>query len=552
MASPEFSRESLPSRVVMSVNPTTAQRGNQNKIHGCTIRHDSLFKAVWDWLILILVVYTAIEIPYTVAFTLSQELEQGIEPSRLVIPITPLHICNLWVDMMFIVDIFINFRSTFIDLKNDEIVSQPKKIALHYLKSWFTVDFFAAIPFELMVTSSIEGNGTDKKNTLFYKDAVFTLGPFVRITLMYAAVFGNMTAIIQRLYSRTSRFQSDLRLVEEFSKFHKIPTALREDLEEYFRHEWTYTKGVDLENILNRFPECLQADICHHLHKRLFNECSAFESADDGCLRALSIRFRMHHFLPGHYLVKQGDEVTSLYFIVKGSMQVIKDGSTVLSLGKIVNKLESRGDTISCDYGSLSHTYLPKANASLLVQSHTEVHRIPWKDLLVVLKAYPKFRDNFLNELELAYNLGDTDEEEGSLLSDNPSKPRVRRLSNARSTLQTTTPKESCEDTRANNGKVPGVGYPVECYSSREIVINDDSLISTVFLEKPPRCGNKTQADQMKRLESKLNNIEERLLSMDDRFNETLGHLMSLLKHKYDISVDTLTEDVGRTRTTSV
>ena len=69
-----------------------------------------------------------------------------------------------------------------------------------------------------------------------------------------------------------------------------------------------------------------------------------------------------------------------------------------------------RGDTISCDYGSLSHTYLPKANASLLVQSHTEVHRIPWKDLLVVLKAYPKFRDNFLNELELAYNLGDTDE----------------------------------------------------------------------------------------------------------------------------------------------
>jgi hypothetical protein len=45
-----------------------------------------------------------------------------------------------------------------------------------------------------------------------------------------------------------------------------------------------------------------------------------------------------------------------------------------------------------------------------LIQSHTEIHYIPWSDLLVVLKAYPKFRGDFLNELELAYNLGETEE----------------------------------------------------------------------------------------------------------------------------------------------
>lgn len=66
---------------------------------------------------------------------------------------------------------------------------------------------------------------------------------------MYASIFGNLTAIIQRLYSRTSRFHKDLRVIEEFAKFHKIPNGLREDLEEYFRHEWSYTKGVDIENV---------------------------------------------------------------------------------------------------------------------------------------------------------------------------------------------------------------------------------------------------------------------------------------------------------------
>ena len=49
---------------------------------------------------------------------------------------------------------------------------------------------------------------------------------------------------------------------------------------------------------------------------------------------------------------------------------------------------------------------MPQANASLLVTSHTEIHVIDWNELLVVLRAYPRFRDEFLSHLDLAYNLG--------------------------------------------------------------------------------------------------------------------------------------------------
>ena len=31
---------------------------------------------------------------------------------------------------------------------------------------------------------------------------------------------------------------------------------------------------------------------------------------------------------------------------------------------------------------------------------------IDWKELLVVLRSYPKFREEFLAHLDLAYNLG--------------------------------------------------------------------------------------------------------------------------------------------------
>uniref|UniRef100_A0A915I0Y4 Uncharacterized protein n=1 Tax=Romanomermis culicivorax TaxID=13658 RepID=A0A915I0Y4_ROMCU len=42
------------------------------RIHHCTILHYSPFKAVWDWLILLLVIYTAIFTPYVAAFLLRE------------------------------------------------------------------------------------------------------------------------------------------------------------------------------------------------------------------------------------------------------------------------------------------------------------------------------------------------------------------------------------------------------------------------------------------------------------------------------------------------
>ena len=85
--------------------------------------------------------------------------------------------------------------------------------------------------------------------------------------------------------------------------------------------------------VLKRFPESLQADVCLHLHKNLFAECGVFKSATEGCLRALALRFKIRHYLPGHCIIKQGDEVKRLYFIAKGNIEVVKSDETMLTLG---------------------------------------------------------------------------------------------------------------------------------------------------------------------------------------------------------------------------
>lgn len=67
--------------------------------------------------------------------------------------------------------------------------------------------------------------------------------------LMYASIFGNVSAIIQRLYSGTARYHLQMLRVKEFIRFHQIPNPLRQRLEEYFQHAWTYTNGIDMNMV---------------------------------------------------------------------------------------------------------------------------------------------------------------------------------------------------------------------------------------------------------------------------------------------------------------
>lgn len=87
--------------------------------------------------------------------------------------------------------------------------------------------------------------------------------------------------------------------------------------------------------MLNLFPENLQTDICLHIHQDLFKANSAFRTAVPSCQRSLATKLKVQHFLPRQYVIKQGDEVDRVFFIMNGIVHVIKpDGQSLLALGK--------------------------------------------------------------------------------------------------------------------------------------------------------------------------------------------------------------------------
>uniref|UniRef100_A0A8B9H2T5 Voltage-gated inwardly rectifying potassium channel KCNH2 n=1 Tax=Astyanax mexicanus TaxID=7994 RepID=A0A8B9H2T5_ASTMX len=472
------------------------------RIHKWTILHYSPFKAVWDWVILLLVIYTAIFTPYSASFLLSDEEEVAMQ--RCGYSCSPLNVVDLIVDIMFVVDIVINFRTTYVNA-NDEVVSQPGHIAVHYFKGWFLIDLVAAIPFDLLIYRSgeetttligllktarllrlvrvarkldryseygaavlfllmctfaliahwlaciwyaignversgpsrigwlnslgeqlgkpynetIPGSGPstkDKYVTALYftfssltsvgfgnvspntnSEKIFSICVMLIGALMYASIFGNVSAIIQRLYSGTARYHTQMLRVREFIRFHQIPNPLRQRLEEYFQHAWSYTNGIDMNAVLKGFPECLQADICLHLNRALLQNCKAFKGSTKGCLRALAMKFKTTHAPPGDTLVHAGDVISALYFISRGSIEILRGDVVVAILGK--NDIFGEPINLYARPG--------KSSADVRALTYCDLHKIQREDVQEVLDMYPEFSDYFWSNLEITFNLRD-------------------------------------------------------------------------------------------------------------------------------------------------
>ncbi|XP_038064905.1 potassium voltage-gated channel unc-103-like [Patiria miniata] len=488
------------------------------KLHNYTILHYSPFKAVWDWFVLLLVVYTAIFTPYAAAFLLNdderraklnKEAEtragEGLSSSYT----EPLVILDLIVDIMFIVDIFINFRTTFIDDVKGEVVSDPAKIAKHYLKGWFVIDVLAAIPFDLILF----GLANDEKTTttmgllksarllrllrvarrldqysqyapavicllmsaftlvahwmaccwysigegerdleygwlnqlsrdvnetyredetggpsaqskyvtsLYFTLTILTTVGFGNVapttdvekmfaicmmlvgSLMFACIFGNMTAIIERLYEGMARYHQQLTLVKEFVKFHNVPHPLRRRLQEYFKHAWVYSNGNDLQEVdevMKDFPDFLQADISLHLNRNLLNGSPAFKGVEHGCLRALSVKFQNTHTAPGDILLHRGDSLNQMYFISRGSLEILRGNVVLAILGK--------NDVVGENF--CQRPLVGRSKGTVRALTYCDLLTLYREDLMDVIKMYPDFRQHFAEKVEVTIDMRDTE-----------------------------------------------------------------------------------------------------------------------------------------------
>ena len=72
---------------------------------------------------------------------------------------------------------------------------------------------------------------------------------FLFAALMHAAIFGNVAAIIQKLYANRVRYHSRANEIKQFIRVHRIEQDLANRLEDYFHTTWSLSGGVDTSEV---------------------------------------------------------------------------------------------------------------------------------------------------------------------------------------------------------------------------------------------------------------------------------------------------------------
>lgn len=73
---------------------------------------------------------------------------------------------------------------------------------------------------------------------------------FIAISaLLSAAIFGNVSSIMLRIYQGTDEYHEKMQSIKDFINFHHLPKHLANRLQESFTHAWSYTKGIDMNAV---------------------------------------------------------------------------------------------------------------------------------------------------------------------------------------------------------------------------------------------------------------------------------------------------------------
>lgn len=157
---------------------------DKNKISGCLLHPESGYKKTWNGLMAMLLIYTAIVIPFRIAFQdpVYWDFWTAFE---------------LVLDGCFLMDMGVTMCSSYYRADSWELVQNRKEIICGYLKSWFVLDLISSFPFsvlDLLITSDSNYNTTTRLTRL---SRLYKLARISRIAK--AMKFSNRTDLFSKV-----------------------------------------------------------------------------------------------------------------------------------------------------------------------------------------------------------------------------------------------------------------------------------------------------------------------------------------------------------------
>ena len=196
---------------------------------------------------------------------------------------------------------------------------------------------------------------------------------------MFSYVIANVSSLVSNLDIARATYQRKLEEVNAYMRAQRLPVEMQERVRDYYSYLWTKQKGVDVSNVLENMPQGLSQEILMFLNRDVLSRVSIFRNANELFLNESVRLMKPQIFLPGEFIIRQGEYADCMYFLASGEVSVEVDGKEVAKLGP------------GSPFGETALIDNQHRNASIISQTYGTGYRMEKEDFHELRTKYPDF-----------------------------------------------------------------------------------------------------------------------------------------------------------------
>ena len=103
------------------------------------------------------------------------------------------------------------------------------------------------------------------------------------------------------------------------------PTPSEKRIRAYYEYIWENRLDHDEDEVIDDLPDSLKTEVALFLRKPLISKVPLFREATHDFHQEVVHHLKIHVYMPGDEVVKQGDRGDSMFFISKGNVAILDD-----------------------------------------------------------------------------------------------------------------------------------------------------------------------------------------------------------------------------------
>jgi voltage-gated potassium channel len=196
---------------------------------------------------------------------------------------------------------------------------------------------------------------------------------------MFSYIIANVSSLVSNLDLARSSYQRRLDEVNAYLRAQRIPPELQDRVRDYYSYLWEKQRGVSANAVLDDIPHSLSQEILLFLNRDLIGRVELFSGADELFIRESVQLLKPRVFLPGEYIIRQGEYGDSMYFLTGGEVRIVVDGKDVARLGA------------GSPFGETALVENLHRNASVVSDAYSTGYQLAKADFDVLRSKYPEF-----------------------------------------------------------------------------------------------------------------------------------------------------------------